>query len=91
MALTSTSTLTDALAQYNNNLAWEGSATKAADALEAVRWLLVNREQSSTIRGRSLNYTSLEAQEAKLSAYVASAGTAAAAARCSFTRGVMNT
>jgi len=39
MALDSTTTLTTALAQLNNNLAWDGSPAKAADALEAVRWL----------------------------------------------------
>jgi hypothetical protein len=89
MALTSSSTLANALAQYNDNLSWEGSPSKAALALEAIRWLLVNREQSSSIRGRSINYASLESQEAKVSAYVSAVGTTSAANKCMFTRGKM--
>lgn len=86
MALTSVSTQTEALAQLNNNLAWEGNPTKAADCLEAVRWLLFNRAQSMSTDGRSLNYEELKEQEKKISEYVAAVGTAAMAGRRSFTQ-----
>lgn len=86
MALTSSSTMTEALAQLNNNLAWEGSPSKATDCLEAVRWLLFNRAQSMSTDGRSLNFEQLKEQEQKLSEYVASVGTAAQSQRRSFTQ-----
>ena len=86
MALTSSSTLTDALAQLNNNLAWEGSATKAADALEAVRWLLFNRAKIMANGGTSYNFEELAEMEKKLDAYVSKVGTSN---RTSFTRGRM--
>jgi len=46
MALTHTSTIADAEAQLLDNLSWEGSAAKAAAALEAVRYLLAKRAVS---------------------------------------------
>lgn len=85
VALTSASTYDDAIAQYNNNLSWEGSAIKAAAALEAIRWLLVNRPQSTSRAGRSMNYASLEAEKTRLEAVVSSAS----ANRTSFARGRM--
>lgn len=88
MALTSASTLTDALAQYNNNLAWEGNATKATDALEAIRWLLVNRAQTIGEAGVNLNYAGLEQEKERLKAYVATVG--AASSRAPFTQGRAN-
>lgn len=87
MSLTSTSTLANALAQYNNNLSWEGDATKAAAALEAVRWLLVNRAQNISTEGRTINYASLEKEKEKLEAFVSISSTTTAAKRSSFTRG----
>jgi len=74
MALTSSSTLATALAQYNDNLSWEGSASKAVLFLESIRWLLVNRPMSTTIQGRSINYNALETQKAEVAAYVAKHG-----------------
>ncbi len=56
MSLTSSSTRADAIAQYNDNLNWEGSAAKAVLALEAVRFLLINRPQSLSESNRSLSY-----------------------------------
>ena len=74
MALTSSSTLADALAQYDDNLSWEGSASKAVLYLEAIRWLLVHRAQSSTMQGRTLSYTALETEKAGVAAYVSKHG-----------------
>jgi len=70
MALDSTTTLTTALAQLNNNLAWDGSPTKAAEALEAVRWLLFNRPQYSMESGSQLNFEKLAKLETSLESYV---------------------
>jgi len=92
MALTSSTTLSDALAQYNNNLSWEGSPTKAAAALEALRWLFVNRPVSNTTGdGRTINYAALEPEKARLETYVNSQSAAVKAGRSSFVRGVMRT
>ena len=86
MSLSSSSTLADALAQYNDNLSWEGDVTKATAALEAVRWLLINRAQTMAGGGQQLNYGSLENEKKKLEAFVSSASSAAAAARAGFVR-----
>ena len=66
MALTSSSTQANALAQYNNNLDWEGDITKATDALEAVRWLLVNRPATLSKNDRTVNYDFSELNELTL-------------------------
>jgi hypothetical protein len=86
MSLTSSSTLTDALNQYKDNLSWEGSPDKAVLALEAVRYILTERPNQLTKEGRSINYESLAAEKKRLEAYVQSAGTTSTAARCSFVR-----
>ncbi len=85
MALSSSSTLSDALAQYDDNLSWEGDAAKAVLFLAAIRWLLVHRPQSTSIQGRSINYNAIERQEAKVAEYVATHG--ANVNRVSFVRG----
>lgn len=85
MALTSSSTLTDALAQYDDNLSWEGDAVKAVLFLAAIRWLLVHRPQTNSIQGRSIGYNALETQKAEVAAYVAKHG--ANVNRASFVRG----
>jgi len=87
MALDSTSTLDDALAQYNDNLSWDGDSTKAAAALAAVRWILVNRPRIIATNDRNINFDSLAAEKEKLEAFVS--GTSAQTNRCSFTRGRM--
>ena len=71
MSLSSSSTRADVIAQYNNNLNWEGSAAKAVLALEAVRWLLVNRPQSLSRSDRTSNYESLLDEKRRLEEYVA--------------------
>ena len=83
MALDSSSTLANALAQYNDNLSWEGDIAKARLALAAVRWLLVNREQTIADGGTQLNYSSLEQEKTALEQFVNSQRSD----RSSFTRG----
>jgi len=85
MALTSSSTLTDALAQYNDNLSWDGDRTKAQNALEAVRWLLANRAQSQSMGALNLNYADLREEKRKLETFVSTAKSGAQ--RSSFVRG----
>ncbi len=89
MAITSTSTITDVLAQYNNNLSWEGSVTKAQAALEAIRWLLVNRPQNATTNGRTINFTALEQEKKQLEQFVGKFSSSVN--RAGFTRGRMLT
>lgn len=88
MSLTSSSTYDDAMAQLSNNLSWEGSATKAAAALEAVRWLMFNRAQASTRQGSGITFEKLESLEKRLADYVASSSTTARANRSPFVRGI---
>ncbi|HUX16780.1 MAG TPA: hypothetical protein VMW52_09935 [Phycisphaerae bacterium] len=85
MSLSSASTLTDALGQYNDNLSWENDPTKAAAALEAIRWLLANRPASTASAGVSINYSNLADEKKLLEAYLAGAGSTR---RTSFVRGV---
>jgi len=88
MALSSSSTLADALAQYNDNLSWQGNTAKAALALEAIRWLLVNRARVISDGNTRLDFSELAEEKRKLEEYVASSGTSN---RVSFTRGRMLT
>ena len=87
MVLTSTSTLSDALAQYNDNLSWEGSSAKAILELEAVRWLLINRPAAYSVGNRNISYSALEKIQEKLQAFVA--GNTAGSGRSMFVRAKM--
>ena len=87
MALSSSSTIADALAQYDDNLSWEGDVAKATLYLEAIRYLLVHRPQTSSIQGRSLSYTAMELEKAKVAEFVNKFG--ANVKRASFVRGKM--
>ena len=89
MSLTSASTIADALNQYNNNLSWEGDITRAANALEAVRYILANRPKMIASEERNVNYDSLAQEKEKLEAYVARSSSAVG--RAGFTRGRMLT
>lgn len=91
MALTSLSTLDDALGQYNDNLAWDGNITKAQNALEAVRWILANRPRIIATNNRTVNFDSFSDEKKLLEAFINSTSTAVTAARCSFVRGKMLT
>ncbi len=66
MALTSSSTLTDALAQYNDNLSWDGNVTKARLALEALRFIRINRPQATGRESVSISYIDFEGEIKKL-------------------------
>ena len=89
MALDSTSTLEDALADYNDNLSWEGDITKATAALAAIRWIFLNRPQIIATNNRSINFESLGAEKRRLEDFVAVSGSNVN--RSSFTRGRMLT
>lgn len=76
MALTSASTLADALNQYKNNLRWWESAAKAAACLEAVMYLLACKPETIAAADQSVSFTSLERLREKLEPVVeATAGT----------------
>ena len=89
MALTSASTITDALNQYNNNLSWEGNITKASNALEAVRYILANRPKIIASGERNVNFDSLLSEKEKLESYIGRSSSAVS--RAPFTRGRMLT
>jgi len=89
MSLDSTSTLDDALAQYNDNLSWDGDITKAAAALAAIRWLLINRPKIIATNDRSVNFELLAAEQIKLEKFVSSSSTIVD--RASFVAGRMLT
>ena len=89
MSLTSSSTLDDALDQYNDNLLWEGNITKAQKALEAARYILVNRPKVIASGVRNINFESILTEKARLEAYVG--GFSSAVNRVRFTRGRMLT
>ena len=86
MALTSSSTVTQAFAQLNDNLAWDTSPSKAADYLEAARWLQANRADSAK-QGVSLNWESLADEIAEARAYVVATTKPATRRRAHFVRG----
>ena len=86
MALSQSSSVSDALAQLNDNLSYEGNTTKALNALEAVRWLLFNRPRVSAEAGVSISFEQLEKQEENLAKYVNQVGQGSSA-RTRFYRG----
>ena len=67
MALAS---IADALVQYNANLGWHQSLASAELALEAVRYLLVNRAQRVGDSGSTLDYASLESEKQALEKFL---------------------
>ena len=78
MALAS---ITAALTQWNENALWHESTTKAGLALEALRYLIVNRAQSSGHAGTNLNYEMLQDEAKKIEKYLGLTGAVATAAR----------
>lgn len=90
MSLTSSSTIATALAQYNDNILWEGDTSKAQNCLEAIRFLLVNRPvRIAEGDGSSLDYESLSVQKTEIENYLATA--TSTINRTSFTSGRMAT
>lgn len=63
-------TVSDALNQYNANLAWQSSRASAESALEAVRFLLVNRGQMVEDQGSRVNFESLTTEKAALEKFL---------------------
>ena len=70
MAIDSSSTISEILAQYVDNADWDGDSTKAALALQAVRILLVKRPESSETKDRKIDYASLEKEKERLESYI---------------------
>ncbi len=89
MALTSSSSISQALAQYNDNLLWEGDSTKARNCLEAIRFILVNRPYRMTSDSEVLDFESLKDQAGKIETFLNS--TTSTVNKCSFTSGRMLT
>lgn len=89
MSLTASSTIVDAIGQYNDNLSWEGNVTKATLALEAVRYILANRPKIIASGERNISFDSLAQEKEKLEALVSRSGSAVN--RSKFTRGRMLT
>lgn len=87
MSLTSKSTIKNALDQYNDNLSWEGSISKARDALEAVRYILANRPKIIASGERNVSFDILLSEKEKLETFVGNFG--GNVNRCSFTKGRM--
>lgn len=86
MSLSSSSSLSDAIDQYLDNLSWEGDPDKAVLALEAVRFVLLKRPSHTELNDRRVNYESLADEKKRLEDYVQRMGDTAAAARASFVR-----
>ena len=87
MSLTSSSKISDALNQYNDNILWEGDTTKARSCLEAIRFILANRPARFANDGESMDYESLKDQAKTIENYLA--GSTSTIARTSFTQGRM--
>jgi len=91
MSLTSSSTYSDAVGQYNDNLLWDGSVTKAKNALEAIRWILANRSRITKTDHREVEFAidSLIEEKKRIEDYLDIADTSSRP-RSSFVRGKMN-
>lgn len=75
--------LTDALAQYNANLLWEGSISKARLLLESIRWLMGNRAMVNESDSVQMEWVSLSEMEKSVASFV----TTQSGSRSTFTRG----
>ena len=63
MAITS---ISQALTQYANSLPWQNSAAAAQSALDAIRYLLVNRVQTLNDAQTGLTYEGLNTEKSAL-------------------------
>jgi len=70
MSLSKSSTLADALGQYNDNLSWEGDSAKALLFVQACRFLRMNRPQSRRDSLAGLDYESILKDQEKAEAYL---------------------
>ena len=66
----SLATISEALAQYNDNLDWDTDATKARLALSALRFLKVNRAQALSGAGSGLTFEAIDAEIESISAFL---------------------
>jgi hypothetical protein len=89
MSLTNSSTLKIAIAQYNDNLLWEGDTAKARNCLEAIRFILVNRPSRMASDAESMDYESLKDQASNIERYLSTA--TSTVERTSFVQGRMLT
>jgi hypothetical protein len=87
MSLTSSSKLSDAVSQLNDNLLWEGNQTKAQNALEAIRFILANRPLRMAEESQSMDYESLKTEAQKIESFLNIATTTIQ--KTSFTKGRM--
>ncbi len=87
MALTSASTLSDALNQYKNNLRWWESATTAASLLEAVLYLLACKPETIAAADQNVSFADLTQLREKLEGQVVALSSNVN--RATFTRGKM--
>ena len=63
-------TIAEALAAYNANLDWDTSPAKARIALDALRYLKINRAYQQNMGGASLSFESINEEIAKLESFV---------------------
>lgn len=89
MSINSTSTQVDVLAQYADNIDWDGNVTRAKACLAAVRWLLVNRPAGLRHGEQQLNYESLTDEKKSLEKFLAAADSTRLQTRTTFTQGRM--
>ena len=85
MALTSSSTLADALNQYKNNLRYWESAATASNLLEAIMYLLACKPEVISAADQSVSFPKLEQLREELKPIVSA--TAETRARTSFVVG----
>ena len=62
--------ISDALAQYTAALPWQASTAAAQSALDAIRYLLVNRVQNLSDSQTGLSYESLESEKTALEKFL---------------------
>lgn len=86
MALSSTSSLQNAVDQYLDNLSWDGDVTKARAALEAIRYIEACRPRVLTTGTGEVNYEGMMQQRRALEEFLGRADTANQP-RASFVRG----
>jgi len=70
MALSSASTVADALAQWNDNLSWQSSLASANAAAEAARFLLANRAKAIEDQGSRIDFESIASLLPKIEAFI---------------------
>lgn len=62
--------ITSALAQYQASLPWQGDPVKAQQALDAIRYLLVNRAQHLGDTANPISYESLVSEKQSLERFL---------------------